>query len=232
MKKIIILLLCIMCLYGCSKDDDSFKNEIKSNLEQASQIDIISYQNNNAEKKYYTYNIFANTVKKEGTDITNTFYIFNNKAVLNLDVAGIIANKYYLKNGENELILRAIDTLKDPIFTYTSTYMNSSQEKRTYRVFINKLNDNYNYIFIQTNEFLLNCFALKTDVPNVCYEMIKLLRSCKVDADKVIDDYSMVRQQEYSISGIVLFENIMPETGYVEDYLETWKENPAFNLID
>lgn len=233
MKKIITLLICLSLLAGCSQiDNETLNSKVTAAIIDAISFDVVPYERNNAKKEYYTYYLYTGTSIIESTPTSNTFQIGDEVAVLNLDFAGLNAKKYYLENGENDLILRPIETLEDPCFIKSGTYMDSSDVKKVYRVYINQMNDKIYYIFIQTNEFLFSCFSYAADVEKVCFEMFKLLRTCTVEEDKVIDDYSLIRQEEYTVSAIDIFNNTMPETGYIEDYLDTWRENPAFNLIE
>jgi len=233
MRKLIILLICLLTLSGCSQiEDDIIQNQIATAIDDAIAFDVVSPEKNTATKEYYSYYLYTGVSIEASDSTSNTFKIDETTAVLNLDIAGLNAKKYYLEHGDNELILRAVETLENPWFIRSGQYQNSSNERRVYRIFINKMNEKIYYVFLQTNEFLFSCFTYETSIDRVCFEMLKLIRTCVVDADKVIDDYSLVRQEEYTISSVDIFTNTMPESGYIEDYLDTWRENPAFNLIE
>ena len=62
--------------------------------------------------------------------------------------------------------------------------------------------------------------------------MIKILRTCKADREKVIADYSNIREDQQRATIITLFKEVLPETGKIVDYLPDWMNDPGFVIID
>ena len=62
--------------------------------------------------------------------------------------------------------------------------------------------------------------------------MMKILRTCSIDESKIVSVYSNVTETIKKTSIISLFREILPESGYVADYIDDWKDDPEFVIID
>lgn len=227
-KRFFVVFLVFTLLTGCISDANTFYNELNRALSSAITETIDDYTYNNCTKPYYSYNLPKGIGKVDGDEISNKFNIDGNIASLSLDVTAIV-NDAITANGKDSL--RDIGSVKDPIFNNSGRFTNSANETIRYNVSVSEVKDGY-FILIQTSEFIFISLANKGGCANTVHDMIILLRSCKVEKKKLILDYASDTLVSYTTSIITLFESVVPETGYFVDYLDDWKDDKTFIIID
>ncbi len=238
MKKVVILLCLFMMLAGCDTitlDQDNYTESLNAIIESAKALELPSSTENNAQKDYYTYYLPTGVGSQEKDETSNIFSIYGNEAILNLDIAGVLVNTYYDDASSEEVSatsLRDVERFNEISFENSGTFENSSGEIIAYRVYVSEVDEDLNYIIVQTNDFLFVTTCYVTQVDEMIFEMIKILRTCTCDRELVIENYSNVSEQASSTSVISLFKEILPESGSVSDYIENWKEDSDFQLID
>ena len=233
MKKIIISIMALLLLSGCSSAaKSSTSRNLTRVISQAMDLQLPGPDYNNAKKEYYTYFYTKGIGRSERDATSNIFEIYGNKAILNLDVAGIINSTYYTDETAYGIPLRDIDILDNVKQIQTGQCTNSSGEKFFYRIMINDLDSDLQYILVQTRDFVFVATCYNTQADEVLFEMIKIIRSCTADREKVIADYSNVREDQKRSTIITLFKEVLPESGKIIDYLPDWMTDPDFVIID
>ena len=232
MKKILVALMTLLLLTGCSAPSSTSSVQgITDVINRALTMEIPGEEFNNASKEYYSYYL-PKSVGREDRDATsNIFSIYGNKAILNLDVAGIINSTYY----EEETVgtpLRDVDMLTNLKQIRTGTCYNAAGEKIYYRIMVNMISEDTSYISLQTQDFIFvaTCPVVETD--EMLFEMIRIIRSCLADRQMVADTYSNKNDSVERPTLVTLFRELLPETGKIVDYLDNWKNDPSFQIID
>lgn len=239
MKKTLLLILMVLLLAGCANAEGEEKPSVSASVlgasaSDAAAVELPEARFNNAKKQYYTYYIPRGIGRQERNATSNLFIIYGNNAILNLDVASIVQAAHTVKDDNSVTLqpLRDIGSFTHPTFTKEGAYMNSSNGSVRYRIMVSDFESDYSYIIIQTEHFNFSsvCPLLETD--EMIYEMIKILRTCTVDTEAIIRDYSYEETTADNFSIITLFREMLPESGYVVDYIEDWKNDSSFTIID
>ncbi len=227
-KKIFTAFLILIILSGCVTDADSLYNELNKAVNIAISEEIEDYTYNNCTKTYYSYYLPKSIGKVDGDEISNKFNIDGNIASLSLDVTAIVNDSITTNKDDS---LRDIRTVKNPFFTRSGRYLNSADETVLFNISVSETKDGY-FIMIQTSEFIFISLANKGGCSNTVHDMLILLRSCSVEKKKLILDYASDTLVSYTTSIVTLFESVVPETGYFVDYIDDWKEDKTFIIID
>ena len=232
MKKVLILAVLLAILSGCAGKQTEFKKEDMQNaISRALELEIPLKRLNNCYKPYYSYYLFPEIGKDSGDEISDLFYYKNQSAVMCLDVAGIIDRENYAVEGREYLYLRQYSPQSEVFYDQTGRFSNSAEEIKPYHLFVGVFSDTSFLLTIQSADFILTSIVKKEEVCNMAYEMMKLLRTAVINADNISEDYQ-VSVAENSSSSITLFNYTLPENGVLEDYLESWKNDPNFTIYD
>lgn len=235
MKKTLVLMISLLLLLaGCTQQqsDAYTADELKETITEAITVKLPDASYNNAIKEYYSYYLPRGVGREERDATSNLFNIYGNKAILNIDIASIIADEYYDGSEGTTKALRNIDIFSQTEFVTHGIFNNNAKKGVMYRVYVKSIDDSMDYILMQDNYFLFASTCYKVQTRDMVYEMIKILRSCSIEEDKIVSVYSNVSNAERKTSIISLFKEILPESGYVADYIDDWKEDPSFVIID
>ena len=229
MRKLLVLLLTLFLMTGCTKQVE-FTNDLRrktiDSIDEALTIELPEFSENNSEKEFYSYYLFPGIGRREIDEISNIFVIYGNEAVLNLDVAGILSRSVY-----DESALRSVESFREKTFIKNGVCKNSRGLNMAYHIEM-KVVDSIAYIIFQTNQFIFTASCPVLEVDETAYEMIKTVRTCSVDTNKVIDKYSNIDKAQYDISTIKLFKEVLPESGRIIDYMDDWQNDPGYTKID
>ena len=149
---------------------------------------------------------------------------------MSLDITSIVNNSILLDSDESTI--RDIGTLENPIYSDLSRFTDSSGQSIPYKLAVAKMEDNDYFVMIQTSQFIFIASTTADTCADTIYDMILLLRSCKVDKEDLILDYASDNIITYSTSVVTLFEDVVPESGYLIDYIDSWKNDTSFVVID
>lgn len=229
MRKLIVMLMALFLLTGCAKPVE-FTNELRrktiDSIDEALTVELPEFSENNSEKEFYTYYLFPGVGRREIDEISNIFVIYGNEAVLNLDVAGILSRSVYDEND-----LRSIESFREKSFIKNGVCKNSRGLNMAYHIEM-KVVESIAYIIFQTNQFIFTASCPVLEADETAYEMIKIVRTCSVDTNKVIDKYSNIDKAQYAVSTIKLFKEVLPESGRIIDYMDDWQNDPGYTIID
>ena len=223
-----IMAFCLLLLGGCSRQETFSYEKVSQALALANEVELPGSDLNNAQKTYYTYYLSKGIGREEKNETSNVFIIYDSRALLTLDIMSIISSQYYGQTNE----LRSIARLSDPVFQQNFTTTDSSGNELKYQATVNEIDDSYCYITIQSKQFIFVATALKNECDEVMFEMVKILRSATVDREKVITDYSNYEEDNSTMMILSLFKQVLPESGQVIDYIDDWKDNPGFIIIE
>lgn len=228
-KKAFICFIIVFLITGCT-DQTTLNNQIKKAVNRAITCQFDEDTTNNCQKKYYSYYLRRNVGRVSADEISNIFKISGNIASLSLDITSIVNNSILLDSDESTI--RDIGTLENPIYSDLSRFTDSSGQSIPYKLAVAKMEDNDYFVMIQTSQFIFIASTTADTCADTIYDMILLLRSCKVDKEDLILDYASDNIITYSTSVVTLFEDVVPESGYLIDYIDSWKNDTSFVVID
>lgn len=228
-KKLFICFILLSLLTGCGQNS-SINTQIKSAINKAVTCELDEKEENNCHKKYYSYYLRRNVGRVSSDEISNIFKINGNIASLALDITSIVNNSILLDSDESTI--RDIGSLEEPIYSELSRYTDSSGESIPYKISVAKIDDTDYFVMIQTGQFIFISSTTSDTCADTIYDMILLLRSCKVEKDELIVDYASDNIISSSTSIVTLFEDVIPESGYLIDYIDSWKNDTTFVVID
>ncbi len=228
-KKLLLAIAILFVLTGCSEKND-FKSTINLALSRACNESIPDVENNNCIKTYYTYYLDKNIGKLDGDEISNQFKISGNLSALTLDISSITLN--HVEEGSDVNDLRDIGTLENLVYSRTGRFYNSSNQMVNYRISITETDDSNYFIMIQTPQFIFISKVTNSTCSNTVHDMIVLLRSCTVDDEQIVYDYASDSIVSTPTNVITLFNEVIPESGYIIDYIDDWKDDKTFITIE
>ncbi|MDO4377629.1 MAG: hypothetical protein Q4C64_00580 [Erysipelotrichia bacterium] len=230
MNKKLLILISALCLLFTGCDSQNINKEIQQAENRAISADIGDTSINNCQKKYYSYYLHMNIGRVSSDEISNIFKINGNIASMSLDITSIVNNSILLDS--DEYTIRDIGTLDNAIYSNLSRYTDSSGQSIPYKLSIAPSDDNKYFVMIQTGQFIFVASAAKDSCAQTIYDMFLLLRSCQVESKQLMLDYASDSIITYSTNIITLFEDILPESGYLIDYVDNWKNDTTFVKID
>ena len=232
MKKLLIALMVMVLCAGCS---NAHHKDVSEYVQEACEMELLVADLNNAHKQYYSYYLPRGISRLDRDNTSNIFVIYGNEAVLNLDVANIIQNTYYNVDEETEQIvneLREVEELVSQRRIIKGTFDDILGNELEYRIIISKLDKEHKYIVMQDDYFVFVASCRNEELNDMVYEMVKILRTCVVEKEEVIADFSNYQDVYRSPSIISLFKDVLPESGSVSETIRNWQDDPAFQRVE
>lgn len=230
MRKIFTSLLILLLLTSCTNNSDDFKHEVNNAIEKALNAQITPVGLNNNQKTYYSFYQTKNIGKLTSNEITNQFIIDSNLCGLTLNIASILEEEIYSES--KDFVLINPNELKDAIFVKKGTFINSSDKIVPYMISIAKDTERKYFILVQTNEFIFASLVENGNCSDTLFNMLVLLRSTNVDSKQVILDYASESVLATQSTIITLFKEILPESGTIIDYVDDWRDDSSFIIIE
>ena len=206
-KRIIILLVCFICLCGCQVSKDNLISDLDKILDDATVASISSKVNMN--KGFMSYYLQPSIGRKESNATNSVFTICGNDVIMNIDVSSIVSQKYYASSSD----IRNIGSMGNEIFTKKGVFISSTDLVRDYQYRLFELNDAEYGIILQTSNIIMISVVSLGDVYNVSSEMMTLIRSCRVDEEAVVSAYSQKELINYQKETLEIFDKVYPESG-------------------
>lgn len=210
MKKILYLILSALMLSSCTvKTSIDLQSELESSLASANDAKIFT---SNINKPLYSYYLPPSIGRNKSTQTSSILNDRGRKFVMNLNVASIIQEKYYSETEQT-------DDFQDPIVKCEGEYIDVDETTHSYTVTTYEMNDYYVTVFhSDVVEFYSVLDALSTC--DIVEDMLRISRSMRVDTDAVIQAYSNKKTVDYKSEKIELFEQIVPESGRIEELFD------------
>lgn len=210
MKKILYLILSALMLSSCTvKTSIDLQSELESSLASANDAKIFT---SNINKPLYSYYLPPSIGRNKSTQTSSILNDRGRKFVMNLNVASIIQEKYYSETEQT-------DDFHDPIVKCEGEYIDVDEITHSYTVTTYEMNDYYVTVFhSDVVEFYSVLDALSTC--DIVEDMLRISRSMRVDTDAVIQAYSNKKTVDYKSEKIELFEQIVPESGRIEELFD------------
>lgn len=210
-RKILIGMIGLLLLCGCTVSKNDLTTKMNTLLDDAAVAMISSEVNMN--KGLMSYYLQPSIGRRESNATNSVFLISGNEVVLNIDVASIISQKYY----GDQATLRDVDTFSNRIFEKEGVFVSSSDVVRDYRYRLYELTDKQYGILLQTSNLLAVAVVPLGEVYTVSFEMMMLVRGCRIDEEAVASRYSQKELINYQKETLEIFEKIYPENGLLSE---------------
>lgn len=217
MKKLPVLFACLL-LAGCTiQSNVDLQNEITEAIATSSTYTI---HTPNISKSFYSYYLPAYIGRMQSTSSGNILNDRGRQFVMNLNVSSIINSNYYTEATSS---LNA-NSLSDPIANIQGEYTDMNEISHSYYLSVYKVD--YQYLLelrSDTVEFYSISDALSTI--QLAQDMYEIARSIDVDTNEVLATYSNKDTIDYKSEKIELFEQLVPESGRVEELFEDYNDS-------
>ena len=212
MKKIIFILIAALLLSGCNSQNTLNKLDQEINTIASSYFRIEASNH----KKYYNYYIEPTMRVKESTQASSMLISDSNEIIMNLNIATVVANKYYnlSPQGLEERIVQ--DNLIKEI---SGEYVDKNQNKLNYRLRVYEVDDFY-IAYLKTPYADLYANVYLGDLIKVSSQMLIIAKSLSINEEKIISENSNRSEIDYIKEQIELFEIVVPENGRIEEILQ------------
>lgn len=226
LRRRIALLLCSVCfLAGCTAVSRStVVSQTEEAVDRAVHASISSSTNIN--KGFLSYYLEPSVGRRESTKTSSVFLINGVSVVLNVDVASVITAKYY---SMDEAVsypdgFRDVDAFPGEAAEKEGSFLSGSGLIREYRMRIYRVTDMEYGILLQTSNLIMTAECPYGELPDVAYKMMKILRTCRVDEEKVVTAYSQKELINYTKETLDIFRRIYPESGTLQDMLDSGQD--------
>ena len=212
MKKIIVLLLCIV-MGGCAS-----KTDIQNSLDAVFSEDTgTRFFRKNNYSNYIDYYVPSDTFEVKVDALSSSYEYSNARIVMNINVSGIIAAKYYPEKVFND---EGIFDSSRLVYERTGEYLNSDEEYNPYRYQVYEYEDRYLAYFL-SRDLVLYGYCDGYDLTGLSSKILTIVKSADVKRDDVAASFSSKDVIDYEKKQVNLFETIMPVNGNINDFLIT-----------
>ena len=218
MKKIIIVLLClIMC--GCAS-----KTDIQERLDGvfADELTNKFFRKNNYST-YIDYYVPSDMYEIKRDTLSSSYEYNNAKLVMNVNVAGIISAKYY---PETVFLDEGFFDQGKLVYQHTSELLNYDNEYNTFRYQVYEYEDRYLVNFL-SRDLVFYGYCDGYDLEGVTAKILQMVKSANVKREDVVINYSSKDVIDYEKKQVNLFETTMPVNGNINDFLVDKKDEQS-----
>lgn len=209
MKKVIILLICIL-LCGCSNIHD-IDNELDNVFVSA---EVKQYRANNYTD-YIEYYLPSDINEEASESLSYVFSSYDYRFIMNVNVSGVINQKYY---SDNKLQDEGFFNEEYVTYTHAGSLINLNDEKINYIFKVYNYDSQY-LAYMITDEVIMYGKTNKDKLVLLAEKMLQMATANNVNNDKIIADFSSKDVIDYQKSTVNLFESVFPKDGRVEDFL-------------
>lgn len=220
MKKILIL-LCLLCLCGCTQKQTDLKTSLKQELQTLAQAPIDNLADNN--KPLYRYYIEPSIGRRQSTQTSNVFVLNNQEFVMNLDIASIINTRFY----QSIMFEKKADT--SAMISLNGSYLDFNNLEYRYALSIYDFEDGNYFISLSMEYVNFYAYCGYADIEPLVLSMMKIGKTVDVDTEKVISTYSSKQSNDYVKEKLDLFEKIIPDSGRIEELMGIGSEELEMN---
>jgi len=206
-KVLLVLIFFLLC--GCN----SYNKQ--TDLDAVFLDSTSEYRQNNFSE-YLDYYLPSDMIEEEFAYDHVVFNFDRNKVVMNIDIASVIANKYY-KN-----YVLTDDGYFDQskiVYSYSGSYTNHDKNdvKFFYKVYDGK---DYNILYFKSENLTFYGYCFPKDLIDMTSKIYTLAKSASIKTDNIISKYSTKDVIDYSKTQIDLFDVIMPNSGRIDDLIK------------
>lgn len=217
MRFIKIFLVCIL-LCSCSLSTNQSLDSIFNNT-SPSNARVNNYST------YVDYYEPSDIYEVDADETSVIFELNDSKIIMNINIAGIINNRYY-----NDEVLKDEGFFDNNKLVYNKESYYLDEESNQIPFFFNMYDYEDIYLMHLSNCFInIYGYCNKKDSELMASKIYNLLKSCDVDTAGVLANYSSRDVIEYHKSTVNLFETVMPVEGRIDDMMIEEKETVSQN---
>ena len=211
MKKIILIILSMFMLMGCTNENDN-KNILINDLKELAH-DSISFINNHS-KKLYSYYVIPSMTSDSINDTSSIIKYEDKTITLNIEVNNILNQQLY----SNEDKVKQLKIKGTRVLMIDDLLIDYNNEPVNYYFEIYRLNDEY-LLSLRTKFFILESIQKQSDVEIIAKMMMTVAKSVNIDIDQIILDYSNKIEIYTEKEVIELYKPLAPENGPISEIL-------------
>lgn len=189
--------------------------DIKSRLDE-----IFAQSTSDVEPGFNNYTSYIDyympsDMMEESSDYLSFVFDYNrSKIVLNVNVAGVLSNKYYSGNILNEGFFS-----EDKIFYGVSgKFKNVDNEENEYHYNIYEYEGKYLEYFY-SKDLIVYGYCTKADIVNSSLKILTLAKDSSVDRNRIVTNFSSKDVIDYQRKQVDLFETTLPVNGRVDELI-------------
>lgn len=218
MKKVfIIFLLLVLC--GCSSSQD-----IKDKLDvvfKADQDEVTFRKNNYSE--YIDYYLPSDIFEVDADLLSSTYSYNDAKLVVNINVSGIIASKYY---PDVYLVDEGFFDNSKLVYRKDGFFLNDSEEQREYKYRVYNVDDTY-LTYLICDNLIMYGYCSEKDLAGLSSRMLLMAKAADVKENDIASMYSTKDTIDFEKKPVNLFETILPVNGNINDFLVDKEDSSA-----
>jgi len=218
MKKLfIILILLVLC--GCSSNLG-----IKDRLDvifKTDQDEVVFRKNNYSD--YIDYYLPSDIFEVDADLLSSTYSYNDAKLVVNINVAGIIASKYY---PDVYLADEGFFDNSKLVYRKDGYFLNDSEELREYKYRVYNVDDTYLTYLISDN-LIMYGYCDEKDLEGLSSRMLLMAKAADVKENDIVSMYSTKDTIDFEKKPVNLFETILPVNGNINDFLIDKEDSSA-----
>lgn len=164
---------------------------------------------------YFDYYIPSDTQEYGSDDMSCTFVFNRSTMIMDINVSGIINNKYY---PNKKIADEGFFDQNMLIYSHEGTYMNSSDRKIDYFYNVYRHEEDYLGYFV-SSELIFYIHTNSEDLVPVSSRVLLMAKGVNINSNDIVANYSSKDVIDYHKKQINLFETAMPVNGVVNDFL-------------
>ena len=218
MKKLLVLFLSLL-LCGCvTFNEDASKQGLNEVFKKDE--DKIDYRQNNTTY-YFDYYLPSDMSEVSFSDENVILNYSNSRLVMNVNIAGIISNQYYIEGirddgffDENALYFSKVGNYLDVNNRYIDYLFNIYNQ------------DDYFLLHLLSNKVNIYAFSYKGEEVETARHMLLLAKGTSVKDERILANYSTKDVVNHQRQQVDLFQYVIPKSGYLVDLI---KDNENIN---
>ena len=225
MKRMIIALLSMLILCGCTQYDSiDLQGRLQEQIDAAQSWQVSEATNS---KPFYSYYLPRDIGRFESTASGNLFCIDGVRVAMSLNTAAIINTKLYPSKIEKTVEL----TGKTRVAYMESEYTDINGDAHAFQTAIFDLGNTYAVGFVSDTVLLqATCTAIQAGV--IAGRMLQIARSVTVNTDQIVTYYSNQVPEITNQEKVELFDTQAPENGRIEELFEDHTRIDSIPSVD
>ncbi len=210
-KKIVLLLL-LICLYGCQPKID-MQQSLDEALSQANALPSAMADN---KKEFYSFYLEPEVGRLQANETSSILKYKETKFAMNLNISKIVNAQSY-----GDIIPTTIRLSDDYLIAQASgEYTDYDGSVYQYQSYIYELANNEYYVTLDTQYVFFSAIGSSYQVIDVIKPMMKIAKSISINADAIMVAYSAKERIIFEGEELSLYDEIIPVEGKVSDMID------------